>query len=433
MTFERNQAVLDKDFQLFYSVGNKEIGLTPLAHRPISAEDGYFMLLISPQVEVSKTNDHPARPGARARHVRQHGRRQDGAGPEGAEVLLGEPERRRPLRDRHVLHHVRPYRDKLVEANSEHLDNAKKWVDGLKAGGGTAIQAALDAALEMRTKDEGRSFTVVFFTDGQPTVDETKPEKIVKNVAGEELGEHAHLHLRRRRRRERGAARPTRRQHQALSTYVRPAEDIETKVTSLYGKISHPVLANVRLTTSENVKLHEIYPPKLPDLFHGTQLVVLGRYSGNGQAAVKLTGQVGKETREFVYDVNVPGEDRRRPRVRRAPVGPAQGRLPARPDPHQRREEGTDRRGDRRWPRSTASRRRTRATWSCRTPRCRSPPRQLAAATAAKAALLTARVPRADRASGRVPVGFRCGGFGGFGGFMGGGGGLGSRQRRRRH
>jgi len=33
MTFERAQAVLDKDFQLFYSVGNKEIGVTPVAHR----------------------------------------------------------------------------------------------------------------------------------------------------------------------------------------------------------------------------------------------------------------------------------------------------------------------------------------------------------------------------------------------------------------
>ena len=90
----------------------------------------------------------------------------------------------------------------------------------------------------------------------------------------------------------------------ALSTYVRPAEDIETKVTSLYGKISHPVLANLRLTTSENIKVHEIYPPALPDLFFGSQLVVLGKYTGNGPAAVKLTGQVGKETKEFAYDVN---------------------------------------------------------------------------------------------------------------------------------
>ena len=31
--------------------------------------------------------------------------------------------------------------------------------------------------------DEGRTFTIVFFTDGQPTIGETNPDKILKNVA----------------------------------------------------------------------------------------------------------------------------------------------------------------------------------------------------------------------------------------------------------
>src|SRR5262249_46894317 len=47
-------------------------------------------------------------------------------------------------------------------------------------------------------------------------------------------------------------------------------------------------------------------PPQLPDLFHGTQLVVLGRYTGDGHVAIKLTGNVGKEAREFVYEVAFP-------------------------------------------------------------------------------------------------------------------------------
>src|SRR6185295_13615519 len=155
---------------------------------------------------------------------------------------------------------------------------------------GTAIQAALDSALEMRTMDEGRSFTVVFFTDGQPTIGEMKPERIARSVADKNsantriftfgVGDDVNTAL------LDTIADTTK----AMSTYVRPAEDIETKVTSLYGKISHPVLANVRLTTSENLSLHEVYPPQLPDLFFGSQLVVLAKYSGSGAAAVKLTG-----------------------------------------------------------------------------------------------------------------------------------------------
>ena len=37
----------------------------------------------------------------------------------------------------------------------------------------------------------------------------------------------------------------------AVATYVRESEDIEAKVSSLYGKISHPVLANLKLSVGQ--------------------------------------------------------------------------------------------------------------------------------------------------------------------------------------
>src|SRR5262249_57213739 len=66
--------------------------------------------------------------------------------------------------------------------------------------------------------------------------------------------------------------------------------------------------SSVRLATRKNIRVQEVPPPQLPDLFWGSQLVVLGKYSGYGAAAVKLTGQVGKETREFAYDVTFPAK-----------------------------------------------------------------------------------------------------------------------------
>ena len=54
-----DQARLDKDFQLFYSLGDKDVGVTALSHRPVSTEDGYFMMLMSPKVEMSKDNYIP--------------------------------------------------------------------------------------------------------------------------------------------------------------------------------------------------------------------------------------------------------------------------------------------------------------------------------------------------------------------------------------
>src|SRR5205823_6430633 len=130
--------------------------------------------------------------------------------------------------------------------------------------------------------DTSRTFTVVFFTDGQPTIGETDVEKIMKNVTAKNstntrlftfgVGDDVNATF----------LDQLADQSRAVSTYVRPVEDIEAKVSGLYSKISHPVLANLKLTAGKDVSLLEVYPPQLPDLFHGEQLVVLGRYSGLG-------------------------------------------------------------------------------------------------------------------------------------------------------
>lgn len=306
VTFEKAQGLLDKDFQLFYATGDKDIGFTMLTQRPVSSENGYFLLLISPRVELPREQTVPRdmvfvldTSGS------MRGPKMDQARRALKYCLsnLGSQDRFAVL---NFATTVNRYRDRVVEASAEHVERAKKWVDDLEATGGTAINDALAAALELRTSDTSRTFTVVFFTDGMPTIGETKPEAILRNVATKNtantriftfgVGDDVNATMLDR------LADQTR----AVSTYVRPAEDIEAKVSSLHGKISHPVLANLKVTTGDQVRLEEIYPPQLPDLFHGGQVVVLGRYSGQSHDAVTLSGTVGKETREFVYEIHFP-------------------------------------------------------------------------------------------------------------------------------
>src|SRR5262249_18591533 len=59
VAFEKSQALLDKDFQVFYTTSSSDVGLTALQHRPISTEDGYCLLLISPRAELSKDQQVP--------------------------------------------------------------------------------------------------------------------------------------------------------------------------------------------------------------------------------------------------------------------------------------------------------------------------------------------------------------------------------------
>jgi Ca-activated chloride channel family protein len=306
--FERDQAILDKDFQLFYAVGDKDVGLTALINRPISTENGYFMLLVSPRVEMSKSQTIPRDmvlvldTSGSMRGVKMEQAKK------ALKYCLDSMEPKDRFGVINFATTVNKYKGGLVDSTPEQLDEARKWVSTLEATGGTAINDALAAALDMRTSDPGRTFTIVFFTDGCPTIGETNPQKILKNVEAKNtantriftfgVGDDVNATM----------LDQLAEQTRALSTYVRPAEDIEVKVSGLYSKISHPVLANLKLTTGKNVSMTEVYPPQLPDLFHGGQLVVLGRFSGQGPAAVTLSGTVGMETKEFVYETTFPAK-----------------------------------------------------------------------------------------------------------------------------
>jgi Ca-activated chloride channel family protein len=300
--FERDQGLLDKDFQLFYATGGKDVGLTAMTHRPVASEHGYFMLLVTPKVEMSKKYEVPRD----IVMVLDTSGSMRGVKMEQAKKALKYCLNNLGSKDRFALMNfattVNKYKDGLLENTSDQLEQARKWVDSLEATGGTAINDALAQAIDMRTKDEGRTFTIVFFTDGEPTIGETNPSKILKNVFGKNtantriftfgVGDDVNATFLDQ------LAEGTR----AVATYVRPAEDIEAKVSSLHAKISHPVLTNLKLTATNGISFSEMYPAQLPDLFHGQQLTVLGRFTGKGSSAIRLTGMVGMETKEFAYD-----------------------------------------------------------------------------------------------------------------------------------
>jgi Ca-activated chloride channel family protein len=314
--FDRNQGLLDKDFQLFYQLGDKDVGLTAMTYRPISTEAGYFMLLVTPKVEMGKDYQVPRD----IVMVLDTSGSMRGAKIEQARKALKICLENLSSRDRFAVINfattVNRYKDGLLDATSEQLVQANKWVDTLEASGGTAINDALLAALDLRSKDEGRTFTIVFFTDGAPTIGETNPEKILKNVAAKNtantriftfgVGHSDDLNA--------TFLDQLAEQTRSVATYVRPEEDIAAKTASLYAKISHPVLTNLKLSATNDITFNEVYPAQLPDLFHGQELMVLGRYTGKGASALRLTGMVGMEAKDFAYDVTFPdktGDDKK--------------------------------------------------------------------------------------------------------------------------
>ncbi|MSR29891.1 MAG: VWA domain-containing protein [Gemmataceae bacterium] len=300
--FEKGQALLDRDFQLFYTMSDKDIGLTVLNHRPVEAEDGFFSLLISPSFKPLNGKTIPRDmvfvmdTSGSMRGVKMDQARKamrycvENLAPEDRFAVLN------------FSTTVNSFRNELVPASKDYLDLGRKWIDGLESTGGTAIRDALLAGINLKSSDPDRPFVMVFFTDGMPTIGETNPDKILKEVSAKitgnmriftfGVGDDVNTTL----------LDSLAEQTKALPTYVRPNEDIEIKASSLLSKITNPVLVNLKLETTADVRLLEVYPPQLPDLFHGSQLVVFGRYKGKGATAITLKGNVGKESKSFTHE-----------------------------------------------------------------------------------------------------------------------------------
>ena len=178
-----------------------------------------------------------------------------------------------------------PLFNKLRTAKKQQTKEAKEFVKGLKAGGGTAIEEALVLAIETVSKQENkesiRPTQIIFITDGRPTIGETRTDKIIDRLVKKKQGIKGNMRI---FSFGIGTDINTKlldlisQKTKASTEYVLPEENIEHKVSRFYEKVSQPVMANISIKTGDNVRLNEQHPNNLPDLFKGDQLVIFGRY-----------------------------------------------------------------------------------------------------------------------------------------------------------
>ncbi|HBP17985.1 MAG TPA: trypsin [Planctomycetes bacterium] len=299
-SYEAKNVTPNRDFVLDYDLAKGAVGCSVRTHVEPGRE-GTFLLTISPQVEVERQV---------AKDVVFV---LDTSGSMAAEDRMAQARRalsymiaRLDGADRFSVidfaTDARSYKEGLVPANDDEKKGATHYVSQLVPRGGTAIDEALSAACKLAKGDDSRPFSLVFLTDGEPTIGERDPQRILENLKSASsdksvrvfvwgVGNDLNAEL------LDGIAR----QQRGDSYYVLPGEDIEVSMSSFYDKIAAPVLTDLSLSV-EGVRVSEVYPRELPDLFRGSQLLVLGRYSGEGHAAIRLRGKVAGETREYVFE-----------------------------------------------------------------------------------------------------------------------------------
>jgi len=307
ISYEQKNVIPNSDFRLFYDVGKQSIGTSVLSYRPDGDEDGYFMMLISPDIQAQQRESISKnvvfvvdRSGSMT------GRKIDQA-KEALRFVINN------LNDGDLFNivaydsEIETFAPELQRQSKSSRDKALGFIESIFAGGSTNIDGALNAALDMLQDDETPNY-VVFLTDGIPTVGETNIARIVDNAAKANsvrarvccfgVGYDVNSLL----------LDKLARTGYGQSVYVRPDEDIEAKVAEFYTRIASPVLTDVKLRVDvDGVKIaqgsvvNRVYPGNLYDLFAGDQLVLVGRYKHAGNAKVVLSGRVNGEVQRFEF------------------------------------------------------------------------------------------------------------------------------------
>jgi Ca-activated chloride channel family protein len=286
-SYEANNVRPDTDFSLYYSLGESEAFHVMTFRDPKDPNDpdGFFLILLAPRPE----QDSKPMPKD-VIVVLDHSGSMEGEKFRQAQEALRYILKNLNQEDRFGLvgfsSAVEEYAGKLRPA--EEAVEAIAWVDQLSARGSTDINLALLNSIALADKE--RPTYLIFLTDGLPTVGETRREKILDNFAKAApanvrlfpfgVGYDVDTFL----------LDTLAQEHHGLSTYIRPGEALDEAISAFYERISTPVLANLELNFG-GLSVYDIYPPVLPDLFSGGQVVVVGRYRIGGTFDVSLSGQ----------------------------------------------------------------------------------------------------------------------------------------------
>lgn len=295
-TFNTQEA---NDFSLYYGLASDDINMNLLTYRESATEDGFFVALVAPPFEVEQDRVIPKdvivvldNSGS------MYGTKWDQAVEATKFVLdnLNEEDRFNVIS---FSTGVRVFGNELQGVGT--VPDAKQWIGTIEALGGTNINEALQHALQMN--DSERQTVVLFLTDGLATEGITNTSEILENVeafADENIsifsfgvGDDVDTFLLDQLSGD----------YRGASVYVRPQEAIDEEVSTLYNKIRAPLFTNITLDM-EGVTIYDVYPgsQSLPDLFIGSQMVIVGRYQGDSNnVTLTLTGKVDNEEVSFIY------------------------------------------------------------------------------------------------------------------------------------
>lgn len=310
--YQENLSRPNKDFELYFSVADKDFGASFLTFE--GDKENFFMLFFNSNINEEQVEDYINKDIVFV--IDESGSMSwDGKILQAKDALkwilekLNEGDRFNII---NFDYNSSWFSESLVEVNSESIKEAIEYAEKINAGGGTNINEALLTACDLFNLESDSTKIIFFLTDGEATVGITDTESITTNVknANSEIdasmfvfgvGYDVNTHLLDRLAKENHGQR----------VYIDPDESINEKLTELFNKIQNPLLTDVTVEYN-GITVSEIFPNSLPDLYSGSELVIVGKYEINdglifttGLIDITVKGMQGSSVVEYLYSFNI--------------------------------------------------------------------------------------------------------------------------------
>ena len=195
-------------------------------------------------------------------------------------------------------------------------DNAAKaeagaFLDGKRGRGGTVLSLAMNTAYGYGDPD--RPLNVVILSDGLTEQEErvklaglirSRPANARVFCIG--VGNEVNRPLLEQLAEDSGG----------LAAFISRGDDFNRQAKAFRRKLMRPVASNLSIDFG-GLRVHDLVPETLPDLFHGAPVRMYGRYAGDGEARVTLKGDIQGRAFEQTASLIFPDADPDNPEIER--------------------------------------------------------------------------------------------------------------------
>jgi Ca-activated chloride channel family protein len=177
-----------------------------------------------------------------------------------------------------------------------------EYVKGAQGGGGTEFLPALEKALK-HPVDRDRSRIVLFLSDGYIGYEAQVLKYMDENLGSANLfpmgiGTSVNRYLIDAMARI-GKGKPF---------YLRPDENPEETVNKFFDYVSRPSVTGIEVDF-EGLRVYDLWPEKVPDLFAGRPITLVGRFDKGGEGEITLTGWLAGRRWKQTLEVELPDEE----------------------------------------------------------------------------------------------------------------------------